>query len=358
MIEADRWALSAQESLDRFYGRDRFGLPHNTSPRTRSLRPVLNYWWVANLIQARLDGAAHPEGHRWVADAERLFAALVRRNRGLTNDYFDDMLWLGNSAVSLYEQTGKTEYLDAARTLWTEAHQFGVNPSQGGGVAWRRSQLDYKNAPTALLFILLALRLDTVTSPGWRTEAAGAVQSWFDQTLAQVVPEPQFASEPRLRLADGVNRVGDGAVDREWQFSYNYGLYIAAQLAWWRQDSGDGFLSRARTAALSAVALFREGDDFFPSEHTPGDAGLFRGILFRHLADLDQVLGDQDPARIAMQSFVTDATDSLWRCYGTDDGILAGDDWRTRQKAPFSYSSQVSAIMAFEALSRMTSGHE
>ena len=55
---AEEWnarADSAQASLEYFYGTDRSGLPVNTVPAPRRLRPVLNYWWVANLIAARLD---------------------------------------------------------------------------------------------------------------------------------------------------------------------------------------------------------------------------------------------------------------------------------------------------------------
>lgn len=307
----------AQQSIARFFGGPVPGFSHPAEEED-----VFHYWWLAHLVDVRIDAYERTGEAGWLEQA-RLVVEHIRSRNGdsLFNDYFDDMLWLG---LALSRMPGHTA---DAETLWAHVWEQGWNEHEGGGIAWRKEQLDYKNTPANAPFVILSARL------GHLPEAQRAME-WLDKTL---VRGDGF-------VEDGINRLGDHAVDTGWRFSYNQGAYIGACVSLARLTGDEDYVRRAvRTARLAISTLAPSG--VFAEENDWGDEGLFKGIYYRYAGEL--LAYRDDPG---IRAFVLSSTEQLWR-HGTP---LAGTDWRHAPPARVALSTQLSAVMATEVCSRLS----
>ena len=99
-------------------------------------------------------------------------------------------------------------------------------------------------------------------------------------------------------------------------------------------------------ATLASDGVFRfEGDG--------GDEGLFKGVYYRYVGCLLDVLDPTDPAASRLQDFLGSSAGALIRSAPRDGVILAGDDWTSPPAGAVRYSTQLSAIMALEVAARL-----
>jgi predicted alpha-1,6-mannanase (GH76 family) len=210
----------AQVSLDHFFGTGEPQLLNNTYPSERRDNKTFNYWWLAHVIDVRLDAYERSGDRKWVEAAEAAYRNILARNGGsFFNDFFDDMLWCGLAVLRLHDATGDSRYLDDAEAIWAHVVEFGCNDEQGYSVAWRKQQLDYKNTPSNGTFVILSCRLAQHIADPQYIEYAQSAYDWL--TNNQVDRDSGF-------VADGINRKRDGQVDTQWRFTYNQGLYVGA----------------------------------------------------------------------------------------------------------------------------------
>ncbi len=321
-----------------------------------SVRPfAFNYWWFAHLIEVRVDAFERSGDETWIADADHLLARLRRRNGGrLENDYFDDMGWLTIALLRLYEATGRASRLDDAVELWGDIRRSGWNDLEGPSLAWRRSQLDYKNAPSTGTFAIASAMLSRVTGSAQYGAAARDSLAWLESRLLR----------PDGLVADGVNRLGDHRVDDDWLFSYNQGLFIGA-LASAYDTSGDrGLLERAlRTAGATLHRLAPTG--VITGENADlhasggGDIGLFKGIFVRYLGQLVERLDTAGPSTAevaaleAARRFIRTGADLVWSEFTRSGSLRVGDDWSRPAPAVTALSTQLSAVILLETRARL-----
>ncbi|WP_066039043.1 glycoside hydrolase family 76 protein [Herbiconiux solani] len=373
-------AASAQQALGATgsagFGR-RFvhGAYRNTSrPRLRQAFP-LNYWWIAHVIEVRIDGFERSGDARLLEEARLTYARLVRRNHGrLENDYFDDMGWLAIAALRLHDAevstTGgsRSRYLDDAVQLQRYIAARGWNDSEGPSVSWRVQQPAYKNAPSNGAFAIVSARLaDRTGDAAYRGQAEAAAQ-WMRERLLR----------PDHLVADGVNRLGDGRTDTDWLFTYNQGLYVGALVELAAGSDGAGSrsdrpgsdladsagdpLREATATALAAIRHFAPpparvvtGENADLRARGGGDLGLFKGILVRYLGLLAAHLPD-GPERAEVVRFLRDTTDTLWTGIRGTPGLRAADDWSQPAPPVTFLSTQLSAVMALETRARLEAG--
>jgi predicted alpha-1,6-mannanase (GH76 family) len=331
----DERADIAQLSIDHFFGAGERRIVHTSAPPR--LREPFHYWWLAHLVDARLDAFERTGAIAWAGNAARVARSIRRRNHGsLLNDYFDDMLWYALALDRLHTLTGDERFGANARALWEYCLQHGWNDMFGQSMAWRTQQLRYKNTPANGPFAILAARF------GARGDqrALAYAQRGFDWLTTRMRNADGI-------VADGINRTGDGATD-PWRFTYNQGLYIGAAVAL-AEATGDRIpLILAEETALASIRSLTEGG-VFTGEADGGDEGLFRGVFYRYLGTLLPHLSAGASSTAALTSFLRGSTDVLW-AHGMRDGrLLAGDDWRTPPQGPVTLATQLSAVMAVEA---------
>jgi predicted alpha-1,6-mannanase (GH76 family) len=346
LFSADARADVAQRSLDHFWGAPQPQLLDNVHPLgDDDDNRTFNYWWLAHVIDCRLDAYERTGDASWRAAAELALANLVERNGGsLFNDYFDDMLWLGLAALRLADLGAGEGYRAAAVELWDHVAEHGWNPTLGESLAWRKQQLDYKNTPANGPFIILALRLSRALGDERFRELAERSYNWLTDTL--VDPATGF-------VEDGINREGDGRIDTQWRFSYNQGLYIGASVELFEATGNPDHLESARRTARTAIEQLSDGT-VFVDEGDGGDEGLFKGVFFRYLRPLLAHLDDQE--RAFHEAFLDAATATLWRSSFDGEWLRAGNDWRQSPEGRVAYSTQLSAIMALELQAAIADG--
>ncbi|TAJ46741.1 MAG: glycosyl hydrolase [Herbiconiux sp.] len=352
-------ADTAQRALSDDFGTRFARLRYRNGSRPLSVRPfAFNYWWFAHLIEARVDAFERSGDEYWLADAERVLARLRRRNGGrLENDYFDDMGWLTIALLRLHEASGRGPRLDDAIELWGDIRRSGWNDLEGPSMAWRRSQLDYKNAPSTGAFAIASALLARLTDSAEYDEAARESLAWLEARLVR----------PDGLVADGVNRLGDGRVDDEWLFSYNQGLYIGALVASHARSGETAPLSRAlRTASATLARLAPDGviagENADLHARGGGDIGLFKGVFVRYLGQLIERSdaagitsgGDAAAPVEAARRFIRRGADLVWAERARTGSLRVGDDWSRPAPPVTALSTQLSAVILLETRARLT----
>jgi predicted alpha-1,6-mannanase (GH76 family) len=341
----------AQRSLDHFFGAEWPQFLENSHPAGTGVPETFNYWWLAHVIDARLDAFERTGDEAWRDQAEEGYRNIVERNGGqLFNDYFDDMLWFALAILRLHEATGRESYLADAVAIWDHVIAEGWNDAGGASLAWRKQQLEYKNTPANGPLVILSLRLERAGVDAGGRDFRGHATTAFSWLEANLVGEDGF-------VEDGINREGDGRVDTQWRFTYNQGLYIGAavELARSAGDSSDlrrGYLDRAVRTARTAIAELSDGS-VFRDEGEGGDEGLFKGVFYRYLGELARELaaGTDDEDRVALtefDDFVRRGTDRLWETAFDGEWLRPANDWSASSDESIPYSTQLSAIMAIE----------
>ncbi|SEE03941.1 Predicted alpha-1,6-mannanase, GH76 family [Gordonia malaquae] len=320
-----------------------------------------NYWWQAHLVDTLVDGAVLRDDERCGADAVRLLRGIRIRNVGRwTNNYYDDMAWLGLAMERLDRhlpgRTG-TGHLRGLRTL-RDVMYDGWSPELGGGIPWRTTD-HFFNAPANGPAAILLARAG-------RPERAIEMANWLHENLTL----------PSGLIGDGLWRRADGT--REFDdavFTYCQGVVLGADVEAYRLSGDPLHLSRI-DALLHAVSDRMTVDGVIRGAGG-GDGGLFGGILARYLAlvatDLPDTASD---VRARAAAIVTASADAAWTHRAEVDGLpIFGPDWSTQAVVPSTegptaqkfggavassrtperdMSVQVGATMLLEAAARVT----
>lgn len=339
-------ADAAQDGLDHFFGVGGIQFLANSHPHDRGDTEVFNYWWLAHVIDARLDAWLRTGDTRWLDAAVATRDNIVERNGGsLFNDYFDDMLWFALALERLHAATGEQRYLDEAVGIWDHVVEHGWNETLGWSLAWRKQQLAYKNTPANGPLVILGARLARHDGSRDYLDRARAA---FDWLTANLVGPDGF-------VEDGVNRNDDGAIDTQWRFTYNQGLYAGAALELFLSGGDREQLARAARTAVTAVRELSDGS-VFRDEGDGGDEGLFKGVYYRYLGEVLAVLGRSagfEEERTELERFLRASTDELWRTGLVDGRFRPGNDWSQPAGEWIPYSTMVSAIFAIEQRARL-----
>jgi predicted alpha-1,6-mannanase (GH76 family) len=345
---AETWSAradTAQQSLDHFFRVGGSQYLANSHPHDRGNTEVFNYWWLAHVIDARTDAWERTGDPVWRSLAVVARDNIVERNGGqLFNDYFDDMLWFALALERVHAATGERSFLDEAIAIWDHVIAEGWNETLGWSLAWRKQQLAYKNTPANGPLVILGLRLSRQDST---RDYLGYARQAFDWLTANLVGPDGF-------VEDGINREGDGAVDTQWRFTYNQGLYVGAAVELFLATEDRSFLERAVQTATTAVRSLSNGV-VFPDEGDGGDEGLFKGVYYRYLGELLGVLAADSFAaeRAELEAFLRAGTDALWENGLVDGRLRPGNDWSKGPVEWIPYSTMVSAIFAVEQRARL-----
>jgi predicted alpha-1,6-mannanase (GH76 family) len=307
-----------------------------------SCNTIFHYWWMAHAVDAMVDGYARTSDARYAERLSELYEGIKQKNGGsFPNPLYDDMEWMALAWLRAYQVTGEDIYKDAAITLWEDI-QTGWNDHMGGGIAWQKSQLDYKNTPANAPAVILAARLyrefGKVEDLAW----AKRIYTWLKASL--VDPDTGF-------VWDGMNREGDGEIDKGWKFTYCQGVYIGAGVELYKCTDDRTYLEDAiRTADRARIELGDPATGLLPEEGD-GDGGLFKGILVRYLAELVKAA----PAERNVAEWLVGNGSLLWAA-GRSEAALFGTSWAAAPAARVTLSTQLSGVLLLEALAGLAAG--
>jgi predicted alpha-1,6-mannanase (GH76 family) len=307
-VWAERAAASSRALVTAYWDdrRDLFRIVH-PRPRVPSLR--WHYWWQAHALDSLVLAG---DGDR----ARRLVLGVLHRNGGrITNDYYDDMAWMG-LALQGASAAGLLPVSALVDELMAQLHE-GFD-AEHGAVLWRRKDTYLNIAANAPAAILAARAGDR--------PFAERIADWLHRTLVSADGV----------VLDGVHP-GRPAVDSTW--TYNYGTVIGADVAL-------GELDRARTVAATAVQRLT-GPDGLLRDEGGGDGGLFKGVFARHLGALITATGDAD-----LRALLVRNAESAWESRSPDG--LTGPDWSRPPDGPVELSTHLSGVLLLHTVASIS----
>ncbi|MCP2166212.1 putative alpha-1,6-mannanase, GH76 family [Goodfellowiella coeruleoviolacea] len=304
----------AERGIETRHLRRMWGLPTTTLGLTRwppgltdRLRLRWSYWWQAQLLDCLVDAQMRaPTQTRWTRIANLTRSIRLRNLGSWTNEYYDDMAWLGLALARAGKEIGLRRP-DALNVIVAQLRDAWSDHG-GGGIWWRRDD-DFKNAPangpTAILFTRLAADGGDPTD----LRRAEAIVDWMEQHLLD--------RETGL-IFDGLHVTESGEVREVERTVYTYcqGVFLGACMELARVHGTPQWLDRAeRTVTAVATHLTTIGGVL--RGQGGGDGGLFAGILARYLTQAAIMLVSLAPDRTALASraaeLVYNSAEALWK---------------------------------------------
>jgi predicted alpha-1,6-mannanase (GH76 family) len=306
------------------------------SPDWRS-NTIFHYWWMAHAVELLVDGWKRTENSFYKEKLSMLHSGILRRNGGSwPNNMYDDMEWMAIGWLRACLALREESYGRTALALWEDI-KTGWNDHMDGGIAWQKTQLDYKNTPANAPAVILAARLYEVFNRQEDLEWAMKIYDWQKTTL--IDPASGF-------VWDGVNRLGDGKIDKDWKFTYCQGVFIGAAVELYRLTGERRYLDdsvRTWHAAVDQLADPRSG--LLPAEGN-GDGGLFKGIFVRYAGELANVR--ECGRRNEISSLIATNARSLWNTAADGRDVLFGARWDLPPASPVELSTQITGIILLE----------
>ncbi len=305
-----------------------------------------NYWWQAHLLDCLVDAQLRAPSLARAGHIARLACGLRVRNFGSwTNDYYDDIAWLGLALL----RASQVLQFPAERALTKISAQLrdGWTDHGGGGIWWRRRDM-FKNVPANGPAAILLARWSAVGGERSDLQRARSMTEWMESALHD---------EESDLMWDGLYVNEDGSVREIVKTIYTYcqGVYLGACLELAEDDRSGVWVARAERT-VNAVAN-RLAEDGVLIGQGAGDGGLFTGILVRYLA-LAAVRLPSGAGGIA-NWLVRTSAEAAWRNRAVArGGPLFGPEWSQPAVSPRSardprlerdLSVQLSGWMLLEA---------
>lgn len=336
----DGIADSSTRALNQHFWNSTGKYYNNASPSDNKF----GYWPQAHALDVLIDAYLRTDKNNYYkAYMDNWFVGVHAKNaNSFLNEFYDDMEWNGLAMLRTYQATEDPKWLDASTTVWNDI-KGGWNDTMGGGIAWRKSQLYYKNTPANAPASILAARLYKLNNNPDDLEWSKKIYDWLKATLVN----------PTTGLVyDGINSNNDGVREESpgWNFAYNQGTFIGAALELYTITNESVYLSDAIKTAdnmikdnvMSPGGIMRQGDN--------GDGGLFNGIGVRYLTLL---ILDPNLPEAKRQTYVTylkTNAETLW-LKGTDrERVLHNNNWTTMPGETGYLNPHLSGVMLMEAM--------
>jgi predicted alpha-1,6-mannanase (GH76 family) len=303
---------------------------------------TFNYWPQAHVLNIFEDAYLRTSNNLYVLRMKALLNGIKTENGGVyPNEFYDDMGWLANASIRAYNITSDTSYLNVAKLLYVQI-QGASNNTAGGGIAWQRTQLYYKNTPSTGNAIILACGIYQISANSSDLTFAKTLYTWLKTTLVTSSGV----------VYDGINRNQNDQIDAE-EYTYNQGLFIGAAVSLYNITKDPTYLQDAILTANNEIAdpnLVTNG--IFKNEGQ-GDGGLFKSIAVRYMVQLVE-LPDLDAAdRANYSAFLQRNAQSLYIKGIARPSLLASPDWTQIISGSTDLTTQLSGVTMIEAAAKL-----
>jgi len=300
--------------------------PHNAEPI---------YWWHAHVMDVLADGLVRTGDKGYEERLHRMLGAVKKYNGGTLHHYmYDDMEWMALALLRAWDATGEGVYKLAVLDLWEDI-KTAWNDTMGGGMAWNKNRLYYKNTPANCPASILASRLYHRFGAEDDFRWAKRIYQWNKEVL--VDPETGF-------VWDGINRQEDGKIDKDWRYTYCQGVFIGAAVELYRNTGDRAYLGDAERTARASIKQFADPQTGILPDEGDGDCGLFKGIYVRYLGELLKVRdGLSDVRDLIMKN-----AETLWDVGRDPCTGLFGRYWGNKPSPVLELSTHLSGIMLIE----------
>lgn len=335
-------AEAAQEELLYNFWNEKLGIMNQLAPFEPDCNDHFIYWWHAHVVDALADGYERTRDAAYLARIDRVVEGVRRLNGStLLHNYYDDMEWMALALLRVYDATREEKYRTDVSVLWASI-QTAWNGHMGGGMAWKKDQLDYKNtpanAPAAILAARLYQRFEEPADLAWAVRI-------FEWTKANLVdPATGF-------VWDGMNRLGDGKIDYDWHYTYCQGVYIGAGLELYRCTGNSDYLQDAVRTADTAIERFAQPDTGLLPNEGEDDCGLFKGIFVRYLHELLKLR----PERRDIRELLLRNANALWDTGRSERGLISRS-WTAPVEPKVQLCAQLSGLMLLEMAAALPAG--
>lgn len=334
-------ADEAQIMLDKLFWNNDIKMYNNIYPLIdiEEDNKVFNYWWLAHALEVLIDGYERTQDNKYLVKCDELIEAIkLKNNNVIINDFYDDMLWMAIAILRLYDNTNNEKYLNEVNLLWEDIKK-GWNDHQGGAIAWRKEQLDYKNVPANAPAIILACRLYKRFNKQEDLDWAIKIYNWLNDNLLD---------RTTGIIWDGLNREGDGKIDKHWTFTYCQGIYIGANHELYNITGDNKYKDQAIESINATLKLKCDSTSKALPDEGDGDGGLFKGILIRYIGDF-------------ISEYPIDSINELYMKYGeklyangTNQKGLYSKTWFVQPGEREDLSVQLSGVILLEQLYRIS----
>ncbi|WP_457270419.1 glycoside hydrolase family 76 protein [Pedobacter sp. UYEF25] len=305
---------------------------------------TFNYWPNAHVLDVLTDGYLRTKSTVYAQRMKALLIGIkIANGDAYPNQFYDDMGWLANASLRDYNITNDADYLNVAELLYTEI-KGASNNIAGGGIAWQRSQLYYKNIPSTGNMAILAARFYKLKNKPEDLALAKTLYAWMKTNLVNANTGV---------VLDGINRNQDGQVDN-WVFTYNQGLFIGSAVELYNVTKDPAYLLDATVTANNAIADPNLTVNGIFKDEGQGDGGLFKGVAVRYLTLLAEVPDLDEASRTKYVNFLQKNAQTLYTKGIARPSLMTSSNWGVMPASSTDLTTQLSGEMMIEAAAALT----
>jgi predicted alpha-1,6-mannanase (GH76 family) len=334
------WNVIAEEfqnNLSKNFWNDELKIMNQEAPYSEGCNARFCYWWQAHVVDILVDGYLRTKELRYIEKIDILLEGVVIQNKGdLYNNFYDDMEWMALALLRAYDATGKEKYKAYVIELWEDI-KTAWNSNMGGGMSWKKDQLDYKNTPANAPAAILAARLFQRFKNEEDLKWALLIYYWNRDNLVDL--ETGF-------VWDGLNRLGDGKIDKDWEYTYCQGVFLGAALELYKITNKESFLNDSKKTADAAIKRLTDPQSGLLPDEGKDDCGLFKGIFIRYLAQLIIERPETSNFKVMLESNAK----SLYNYGMSKTSGLISNSWKEEPIGSVQLSTQLSGVMLMEIM--------
>lgn len=302
---------------------------------------TFNYWPQAHALDVLVDAYMRTKSSTYTGYMDQWYTGVPAKNGGsFLGQYYDDEGWNALAMLRAYDVTKDSKWKDAVEAVWADI-QTGWNTTIGGGIAWQKQQLYYKNTPANGPACILAARLYERFGNPSDLAWAQKIYTWWKATLVDAGSGFVY---------DGINSGGDGKLNTTYRFTYNQGLFIGAGVELYNATQQASYLSNALQTATNVLTDATLTSAGVLKDEGQGDGGLFKGVLVRYMIQLILSKGVDAGDQQKFVVFLKNNAQILWLKGTTRPGYFYGNNWTAAPTSATDLTTELSGAMLMEGM--------